>query len=76
MKDMVNHPPHYNTGKIEVIEYIEDSLKEGFVDYCMGNVIKYISRYKYKNGIEDLHKANWYLNRAIDYMKTKDVEEC
>lgn len=73
MADMVNHPPHYNTGNIEVIDYIEDSLKDAFPDYCIGNVIKYISRYKHKNGFEDLNKAMWYLNRAIEYMEVHNA---
>ena len=63
----VNHPSHYNTGEIEVIDYIADKLgKDGFEDYCIGNVIKYVSRYKHKNGKEDLEKAFTYLRWAID----------
>lgn len=45
--DMVKHPKHY-CGKIETIDYIEDKLGTGFVPYCLGNVIKYISRYDKK----------------------------
>lgn len=63
--DMVNHPPHYKAGGIEVIDYIES--KE--LGYHLGNVIKYISRAGLKNGkvMEDLQKAQWYLNRAIEF---------
>lgn len=62
-KDMVNHPPHYNTGKIEVIDVIED-WKLGFND---GNAVKYIARHSHKsNPIEDLKKAVWYINREIE----------
>ncbi len=57
--DNVNHPSHYNHGSIEVIDAIED-WKLGFHD---GNVVKYVARHKHKNGIEDLKKARWYLNR-------------
>jgi hypothetical protein len=64
--DNVNHPRHYNSGKYEVINVIEDSLKDGFEPYCIGNVMKYVSRYKHKNGVEDLKKAQWYLGRVID----------
>jgi hypothetical protein len=64
--DNVNHPRHYNSGKYEVIDVIEDSLKDGFEPYCIGNVMKYVSRYKHKNGVEDLKKAQWYLGRVID----------
>ena len=63
--DMVNHPPHYKTGGIEVIDYIES--KE--LGYHLGNVIKYVSRAGLKDGkvMEDLQKAQWYLNRAIEF---------
>ena len=66
MADNINHPAHYTTGKIEVIEYIQDKLTpEQFEGYCIGNVLKYISRYRYKGGLEDLKKGQWYLNRLI-----------
>ena len=54
-------PLHYKQGDIEVIDYI---LDQSF-DYLEGNIIKYVSRYKNKNGIEDLRKARWYLDRLI-----------
>lgn len=60
----VDHPSHYNQGKIEVIEYIEDQK----LDFCLGNAVKYISRAGKKDPsktIEDLHKAIWYLRRKI-----------
>lgn len=61
--DMVNHPSHYNTGKIEVIDAIED----WGLDFCEGNVIKYVARAKHKgNELEDLNKAHWYLERLIE----------
>ena len=56
MKDNVNHPSHYTTGKIEVIDFIEDNLGEHFEYYLVGNILKYMCRYKYKNGVEDLKK--------------------
>lgn len=66
--DMVNHPKHYISKKgIEVIDVIEaftDDLN-GPEAYYTGNIIKYICRWKHKNGIEDLKKAQWYLNRLI-----------
>jgi hypothetical protein len=66
MLDCINHPPHYTSGKIEVIDYIEDKLsREEFKGYLVGNILKYISRYKLKNGVEDLKKAGWYLDRLI-----------
>lgn len=61
--ERVNHPAHYNAGKIEVIEAIED-WKLGFHD---GNVVKYVARAPHKgNQLEDLKKARWYLDRAIE----------
>jgi hypothetical protein len=66
--DVVNHPPHYTFGKIEVIDVIE-GLALGF---HAGNVVKYVARYKHKNGVEDLKKAAWYLNRLIE-QESKDV---
>jgi hypothetical protein len=56
-KDNIN-PSHYKQGKIEVIEFILDQK----FNYLEGNVVKYLSRYKFKNGIEDLNKARWYLD--------------
>ena len=65
--DVVNHPEHYKTGGIETIDFIEAKLgKDGFEAYCVGNVFKYLTRYKHKNGTEDLKKAAWYLNRVIE----------
>ena len=65
--DNVNHPSHYCTGNIEVIKYIEDKFtKEEFVAYCLGNVIKYVSRWKHKGGKEDLEKAQVYLKFALN----------
>lgn len=65
IKDNVDHPNHYLQGGRETIETIKDVTGEGFKGYLEGNIIKYISRYKYKNGAEDLNKAAWYLNKLI-----------
>lgn len=68
--DNVNHPNHYNMGKIEVIKIQEDQLNaEEYRGYIKGQVIKYITRERYKNGLEDLKKAAWYLNRLIQKME-------
>ena len=69
--DNVNSPHHYTTGNIEVIDYIQDNLQGGFESYCIGSILKYISRYKNKNGIEDLKKARWYLNKIINELEEK-----
>ena len=67
--DNVNHPAHYmsHTGleTIDVIEAFTSDLT-GMDAVCTANVIKYICRWKHKNGVEDLKKAQWYLNRLIE----------
>lgn len=64
--DKVNHPTHYTSTKIETIEIIRDKLTaEAFEGFCIGNVLKYVTRYKLKNGLEDLKKARWYLDKII-----------
>lgn len=76
--DVVNNPSHYTDSKIEVIDYIEDK-KLGF---CLGNVIKYVSRAGKKidsdksareKEIEDLKKAKWYLDRRIYELEREEV---
>lgn len=73
INESVHHPSHYNVGRIEVIDMIEDQgMAEGF---CLGNAIKYIMRAGKKDPkklIEDLEKAAWYLNRYISFLKNKD----
>jgi len=64
--DMVNHPPHYNQKGIECIDAIEAATDTGFEYYLQGNIMKYIWRYRYKDGIQDLEKASWYLNKLIE----------
>ena len=63
--DVVNNPGHYNTGTIECIEAIEESMSSvAFKGYLKGNCMKYLWRYDYKGKqVEDLEKAGWYLNR-------------
>ena len=63
--DYVNSPPHYNKSRIECIDAIESATDEGFEHYLQGNIIKYIWRYRYKGGVEDLKKAKWYLKKLI-----------
>ena len=72
--DVVNHPMHYTSGKIEVIKIMEDQLtSEEYRGYIKGQVIKYITRERYKNGLEDLKKARWYLDRLIKKMENESV---
>ena len=65
--DNINQPEHYNTGNIECIEAIEESMTpEAFQGYLKGNCMKYLWRYKYKGKpLEDLQKAQWYLSKLI-----------
>ncbi len=61
--DKINHPEHYNWGKFEVIDVIED----WYLGFHLGNAVKYIARAKHKNNFEeDIKKAIWYLNRKIE----------
>ena len=63
---IVDHPAHYNAGKIEVIDAIDD-WKLGFYE---GNILKYVVRSRYKgNRLQDLEKAKWYLDRLISIEK-------
>lgn len=67
-KSNVSHPAHYNQGRIEVIEFIEDKL----LGFHRGNAVKYIARAGLKNPekeIEDLEKAQWYISREIERLR-------
>jgi hypothetical protein len=67
IKDNVNHPSHYTQGAIECIDAIKEATKGlfGIEAVCTANIIKYVWRWKFKNGLEDLRKADWYLQRLI-----------
>ena len=70
--DMVNHPQHYTQGGIECIDALKAATvgKRGIEAVCVANVIKYLWRYEEKNGIEDVRKAKWYIERLL-----KELEE-
>lgn len=71
MKEKVNHPKHYNVGKIEVI----DAIQDWELDFCLGNVVKYIARHNHKKDpLTDLKKAKWYLDYAIKEKESLDEE--
>lgn len=74
MADNVNHPAHYEAStSIECIEAMGLMFGEQVVyDFCMCNAYKYIWRHKNKNGLEDLNKAEWYLNKASEIQKDAD----
>ena len=65
--DMVNHPSHYTQGGIECIDALKAATvsKAGIEAVCTANAIKYLWRYEEKNGIEDVKKARWYIDRLI-----------
>lgn len=68
MSDVVNHPAHYTSGKIEVIDFIDDKG----LGFCLGNAVKYIARAGKKDPaktVEDLQKAVWYINRHIEKLQ-------
>lgn len=66
-KEQVEHPSHYNKGKTETWNYVF----EHDLDFFEGNVIKYITRWKDKNGLQDLEKAKMYLDKYIQMQKEK-----
>ena len=69
--DLVNNPPHYNVGGIECIDAILSATNHNKEGYLQGNILKYVWRYEYKGGLEDLQKAQWYLNKLIEVYKEK-----
>jgi hypothetical protein len=68
-KEKVNHPQHYNQGKIEVIDAIDD----WGLDFCEGNIVKYVTRSRHKgNRLQDLEKAKWYLDHLVERARLAD----
>lgn len=72
MSDNINHPPHYNAGKIEPIAVIRDWS----LGFALGNAVKYIARAKHKGSeLEDLKKAAWYLENEIETLEAAEFQE-
>lgn len=71
--DNINHPSHYTQGSIECIDAIKAATvgKTGIEAVCVANVVKYLWRYEEKNGLEDVKKARWYLERLISELENK-----
>lgn len=65
--DVVNHPSHYTRGKIEVADFIDDQR----LDWKEASIIQYVCRWRMKNGVEDLRKARWYIDRIIEQEEAK-----
>jgi hypothetical protein len=72
--DNVNHPKHYTQGRIECIDALAAATVElkGIEAVCTANAIKYLWRWKQKNGVEDLEKARWYIDRLIKEQKVRE----
>lgn len=69
-KDSVNHPDHYNKGDIECIDaMLAAAGTEATKNFCQLSCFKYLWRFKHKNGVEDLKKAEWYLKKLIELSK-------
>lgn len=70
VNEKVIHPSHYNQGKIECIDAIESAIVglDGFEGYCVGNAMKYLWRWKHKNGNEDLKKARYHIDLLLEYV--------
>lgn len=73
INDNINHPKHYTQGNMETIDIIFEvitTIENPKVAMCIGNAIKYISRFSFKgNPIDDLKKAIWYINKSIELLE-------
>ena len=76
-EDVINHPKHYETDKVECIEAMEITQGRGAVmSFCLCNAFKYLWRHQRKNGVEDVKKAQWYLNKYIELAEKEGVPIC
>lgn len=76
MYDNVNHPKHYTKTSIECIDAMRETQgDEAVVNFCICNAFKYLWRHQEKNGIEDIEKASWYLNKAVDILRGGQIEK-
>ena len=72
MADNVNHPSHYETGKFECIDVMQEVFgTEAVQNFCVCNAFKYLYRHRRKNGKEDIEKARWYINKYLE-LEEKD----
>ena len=76
MNDNVQHPAHYTQGGIECIEALKAATvdKTGIEAVCVANAIKYLWRFEKKNGLEDVKKAQFYINRLIQELEAKQTK--
>ena len=73
-KDNVNHPSHYTQGGIECIDAIKAATVglTGIEAVCTGNAVKYMWRWKFKNGAEDIREAMWYLEKLLEEVESEN----
>lgn len=73
---MVSHPNHYKSGKYEVIDIIDEFTKDltGTEAVCTANAIKYVLRWKKKNGVQDVKKAIWYLTHLVEQLENDEAQ--
>lgn len=72
---MVNHPSHYETGQFECIDVMLEVMGVEYVKgFCVCNAFKYLYRHRNKNGLEDIKKAIWYLNKFVELSKGEENE--
>ena len=77
MVDPVNHPAHNKTGKYECFDVMLECLGcEVVLDFCIANAFKYIYRHRNKGGLEDVKKAQWYINRYLMISEELNNEDC
>lgn len=75
MNDCVNRPSHYETGKFECIEVMEETQGvEAVKNFCICNAFKYLYRHANKNGLEDIKKARWYLDKYIELSERGEID--
>ena len=76
MDDPIHKPKHYNQGQVQAIHAIKSSMSaSAFYGYLKGNVQKYLWRYELKEGLQDLAKAQWYLNRLVSELELVKTEQ-
>lgn len=75
--DMINQPPHYTYGDIEIIDFIEQVTAQypPELAFAIGSAVKYIARANYKNGKEDIDKAKWYLQRVFNKWDENNAQQ-
>ena len=75
-RDIVNHPSHYESGKFECIDVmLETQGKAAVMCFCLCNAFKYLYRHNRKNGVEDIKKAKWYIDKYLELVESESDSE-